>query len=257
MRCGAFPPRCILDFLFATFCFSFWLYLVRRNYRHNYRYIVRSGDRTDRPGGSRVRESSEAEARAIPSRLRRSSHPRGRPRRPVVVVPVISLAVISVGSLTSSHVDPDRPAKRGLAGSRPSRARHGARAPHQARRVARARSGGHGGASVTSANRVCGPEFPIAGLGFQFADADSEPCSVGAWWGSPNRLSARPRRRTAQERPAQSSRHRECVGIGAAIGLASVGRGERERYRTWRPVGFLHPVIPVRRIPSYGPSPYF
>ena len=36
---------------------------------------------------------------------------------------------------------------------------HGARAPHQARRVARARSGGHGGASVTSANRVCGPEF--------------------------------------------------------------------------------------------------
>ena len=61
--------------------------------------------------------------------------------------------------------------------------------------------------------------------------------------------------RAAAEADRSAAGAEEC--IGAAIGLASVGRGERERYRTWRPVGFLHPVIPVRRIPSYGPSPYF
>ena len=120
-------------------------------------------------------------ARSAPSRLRPSrptrAAPPWAPRRPVVV-PVISLAVISVGSRSrpfSRRPGPSRgartrPPARGRRHTRHERkpaagrpAGHmvpAHRPPHQARRVARARStsSGHGGASHGNLGfkRVCG-----------------------------------------------------------------------------------------------------
>jgi len=181
---------------------------------------------TDRPAGVRERAHTGGGARDPVSAPALVPPARGRPRRPVVVVPVISLAVISVGSLTSSHVrrrPADRPAKRGhsaagapgpgpargrrrrargrrhtrheQAGSRPSRA-HMVPA-HRTRPVAsparEGRSGGHGGASVTSANRVAVPNSRLPVWDFNLRTPIPNHVTVGAWWGSPNRLSARPR----------------------------------------------------------------
>ena len=81
------------------------------------------------------------------------------------------------------------------AGSRPSRA-HMVPA-HRTRPVAsparEGRSGGHGGASVTSANRVAVPNSRLPVWDFNLRTPIPNHVTVGAWWGSPNRLSARPR----------------------------------------------------------------
>jgi len=183
--------------------------------------------------GLSLRATFYRRARSAPSRLRPSrptrAAPPWAPRRPVVV-PVISLAVISVGSRSrpfSRRPGPSRgartrPPARGRRHTRHERkpaagrpAGHmvpAHRPPHQARRVARARStsSGHGGASHGNLgfNRVCG-RIPDCRFGISICAADSEPCSVGAWWGSPegspNRLSARPR--------TLSGSQSECVGL--------------------------------------------